>query len=304
MRVTEAQFRIKYDGPVVDYHDLDAALLAQALMGFSDMGRVAYHRMKPEDTHTLDIKVKALEAGSFEIVLDAVVPALEQAKNVMVGLFNSPDAEAAERATGILATLGGALGVRKWIKGRKYIKEEGNSEGTTIIRTEGGDVIQVENLTINLAEDPAFIKAADQTLKPLDDPNYTAMSVQDIRGNEVERVEAEDRRYFQPDPTGRDVDETLKLEVEVETPQFVQNNRMWTFRVDGQRFNAKMLDKGFAERVAKSEIVLDGQTKLLVRRREVVTLDQNGVTTGVRYEIVEVIGVISDGQSIDYVWDE
>lgn len=301
MRVTEAQFRIKYDGPVADYHDLDAALLAQALMGFSDMGRIAYRKLKPEDTHTLDIKVKALEAGSFEVVLDAVVPALEHAKNVMVGLFTSPDAEAVERAAGLLVPLGGALGIRKWIRGRKYVKEDGDREGSTIIRTEGGDVIQVENLTINLAEDPKFIKAADQTLKPLDDPNYTAMSVQDSKGTEIQRIEESDRQYFHDGPETREVDETLRLEVEVETPQLIQNNRMWTFRVQGQSFNAKMLDKDFAERVEKGEIVISGQTRLFVERREVMNLDKNGVATGVKYEIVKVIGVVGEDQSINFV---
>lgn len=90
----EAQFRIKYEGENDEYHQLDAVLLSQALITFGEMGRIAYREMHPIETHTLDIKVQALEARSFEIALEAVIPALEHLYSQFVGLFNKSDAQA------------------------------------------------------------------------------------------------------------------------------------------------------------------------------------------------------------------
>ena len=55
--MSEASFRIKYQGANPEYHEMDAAHLAEALMGLSEMGRVAYRVMHPEDTQVASLSV-------------------------------------------------------------------------------------------------------------------------------------------------------------------------------------------------------------------------------------------------------
>lgn len=291
--MSEASFRIKYQGANPEYHEMDAAHLAEALMGLSEMGRVAYRVMHPEDTHTLQVKVNALEVGSFVIDLEAVLPPLEHLYGQFVGLFNTPDATAFANASGFVAILGSAVGLVKWIGGREHkIKRDGD---TTTITTVDGDETQVSTVIYNISGNAQFLTATSHATKPLEDLEYDLMQIQDPSGEVVEQVHEDDRGYFSVTPDTREKDETLDLEVLVETVQLGDSRRMWTFKSGDQKFNAKVLDEDFLAQVKKEGILVNAQTRLLVQRREIRTVQPNGEAKSA-YSITKVHNVINHGQ--------
>lgn len=296
MRVTEAEFRIKYDGPDRDYHDMDAALLAQALMGFSEMGRTAYRIVNPEETHNLHVNVKALEPGSFDIALEAVVPALEHLVGQMVGIFNRPDATAAANGLGISGGIAGAIGLAyrlvKWIGGRQHdVREE---DDQTTITTADGDSTTVPTVVYNIAGNATFINAASQTLAPLDGEHYTDMVISDGEGKTVERINEDDAGYFNATPDIQEYDVTETVEASVETIQVGDNGKMWSFRSGSRRFNAKMKDLDFAEKVRKREVIIGDDTVLVIDRREVRVITPGG-TARTRFSVEKVHRVSNPG---------
>lgn len=290
---TETQFRVKYDGEDKSYHELDAALLSQALMGFSEMGRIAYRIAYPEETHTLNVRVKALEAGSFEVALEAVVPALEHLYGQFVGIFNRPDVEAMDTAGGIGATIAAAFGLRKWLGGRKHKAE--SSDGQTSITTRDGDTTTVPTTVYNIAGNATFIQAASQSLMPLDDPHYDRMDIRDAKSNVLDTTYEEDRGYFKNDSDELEYDQTLTVEVAVVTVQVTSPTRVWTFSSGDQTFNAKVLDQDFLTHVENIGYKFNKDTRILVDRREVRKRDSAGVVKS-QFYILKVHRITSPGE--------
>ena len=291
--MSDASFRIRYQGDNPGYHEMDAAYLAEALMGLSEMGRAAYRVVHPEETHTLQVKVNALEAGSFVIDLEAVIPPLEHLYGQFVGFFTSPDATAIATAGAFVPIIGGAIELIKWIAGRKHsTKRDGDN---TTITTADGDQTVVPTVVYNISGNATFLQAAAHALKPLDDPHYDHMQLQDASGNTVEEISEDERGYFAVNPETREKDETLDLEVVVETVQLADPQRMWTFRSGNQKFNAKVQDEEFLNQVKQDGIYVTGNTKLVVSRREVGRVQPSGEAKS-SYYITKVHNVSNQEQ--------
>lgn len=294
MRVKEAQFRIKYEGEDDGYHQLDAALLSQALMAFSEMGRIAYREMNPLETHTLEVKVQALEAGSFEIALETVVPAIEHIYEQVVGLFNRSDVQAAATAVGIGGVIAKAFGLIKRIGGRKHKAEKDGDR--TIVITPDGDKINVSTAVYNIAGNATFIKAAGDAMAPLDDPQYDRMSIKDTKGNTLDTTHEDERGYFKLESDELESEETLVIEVAIETVQIDSPNRVWRFRSGDQSFNAKVMDTDFLNFVKNHGYKIYGETTAKVERREVRKRDKTGKSTS-KYYIEKVIRIENPGET-------
>lgn len=289
----DAQFRIKYDGADKNYHQLDAALLSQALMGFSEMGRIAYRIAYPEETHTLNVRVHALEAGSFEVALEAAVPAIEHLYGQLVGLFNRDDAEAAATAGGIGGLIAGAFKFIKWLGGRKHSAEK---NGDSIdVTTHDGDKTTVPAIVYNISGNATFIQSAGQALMPLDDLHYERMEIRDSRGQTLDKTLEEDRGYFQVDSDELEFEETLTLEVSIVTVQVSSPSKVWTFASGNQRFNAKVLDMEFLQYVENVGYRFNKETRALVDRREVRKRDASGKPKS-QYFIDRVRNISSPGE--------
>ncbi|MGO3084251.1 hypothetical protein [Ancrocorticia populi] len=290
---TEAQFSIKYDGEDDTYHELDAALLSQALMGFSEMGRIAYRIAYPEETHSLNVKVHALESGSFGVTLEAVVPAIGHLYGQVVGLFNRDDVSALNTAYGMCGILASAFGLIKWIGGRKHKAER--KGGETQITTKDGDTTTVPSVVYNIAGNATFIEAAGQALVPLDDPHYDRMDIRNSRGDSLDVTYEEDRGYFKTDSDELEYDQTLTIEVSIVTVQIASATKAWTFESGNQRFNAKVLDADFLRYVENVGYKFNRDSRALVDRREVRKRDSTGAMKS-QYSIVKVHQVSSPGE--------
>lgn len=290
---TETQFRVKYDGEDENYHELDAVLLSQALMGFSEMGRIAYRIAYPEETHTLNVRVKALESGSFEVALEAVVPALEHLYGQLVGLFNRDDAQAAAAAGGIGGLIAGAFKFIKWVGGRSHTaKKDGD---TTTVTTKDGDSTTVPSVVYDIAGDALFIQYAGQSMAPLDDPKYDRMGIRDAAGNELDVTHEDDRGYFRIDGDEREFEESVEMEVGVESPQIGARNKMWTFRTLDGKFNARVEDINFLNYVENEGFKASLDTRLKIVRKEVRKRFPNGESKS-KFYVLQVLKIIAPGE--------
>ena len=121
------------------------------------------------------------------------------------------------------------------------------------------------------------------------------MQLQDASGNTVEEISEDERGYFAVNPETREKDETLDLEVVVETVQLADPQRMWTFRSGNQKFNAKVQDEEFLNQVKQDGIYVTGNTKLVVSRREVGRVQPSGEAKS-SYYITKVHNVSNQEQ--------
>lgn len=290
---TKSQFRIKYDGEDENYHELDAALLSQALMGFSEMGRIAYRIAYPEETNTLNVRVKALESGSFEVALEAIVTAPEHIYGHLVGFFNRDDAEAFATAGGIGGVIAAAFKFIKWLRGRSYTAE---SDGyTTTVTMKDGDWTTIPSVVYNIAGDATFNQYAGQSLAPLDDPKYDRMGIRDAAGNELDVTHEDDRGYFRIGGDIREIEETIEMEVGVESPQIGARNKMWTFRTLDGNFKARVKDVKFLNYVENQGFKASLDTRLSIVRKEVRKRLPNGVSKS-RYYVLRVLNITAPGE--------
>lgn len=289
---TEAQFIIKYDGKDEHYHELDAALLSQALFGLSEMGRLAYRAVNPWETHQIQVKVQALQAGSFEIVLEQVVPFISQVVGEVIDLFNREDVQRTINAVDSLFIISQAINFIRLTAGKKYkVEPKGDEFHITI----NGDVNVYQAPVYNLATNREFRQAVHQSMAPLDDPHYDSLQISDTAGRAVERLEEHERGLFSEYEEEVILDETVEVRAFVETPQFRENSRLWVFIDEyDQKFSAQMDDEKFALLAGRVNSPIGRETILRLKRHTKITRLKNGKTRTVR-RIVEVLGFTNPG---------
>lgn len=289
---TEAQFIIKYDGKDEHYHELDAALLSQALFGLSEMGRLAYRAANPGETHQIQVKVQALQAGSFEIVLEQVVPFISQVVGEVIDLFNREDVQRTINAVDSLFIISQAINFIRLTAGKKYkVEPKGDEFHITI----NGDVNVYQAPVYNLATNREFRQAVHQSMAPLDDPHYDSLQISDTAGRAVERLEEHERGLFSAYEEVVILDETVEVRAYVETPQFRENSRLWVFIDEyDQKFSARMDDEKFALLAGRVNSPIGRETILRLKRHTRITRVKNGKTRTVR-RIVEVLGFTNPG---------
>ena len=117
--MSEAIFRLVYDGEALRDGEMDVADLAPALMGIAQLlkasGRVLYG-----DDGDVSVRVRTMQDGSFDVHLTAVVRKLGS----LWALQKSPDAQAAEALLGVLGltsanVISGAIGVVRALRGAR-----------------------------------------------------------------------------------------------------------------------------------------------------------------------------------------
>ncbi|MGO1950522.1 MAG: hypothetical protein ACTH1D_12875, partial [Mycobacteriaceae bacterium] len=76
--------------------------------------------------------------------------------------------------------------------------------------------------------------------------------------------------------------------------QVGDNGRMWSFRSGSRKFNAKMKDLDFADKVRKREVIIGDDTVLVIERREVRDITPGG-TARTRFSVEKVHRVSNPG---------
>ncbi len=182
-------FRLKFDGPAVEAHEIDVADLAPALMALSRMVQAA-NTVVNGDALQLSVKVRTVGDGSFWIEL---VVRGQTVWKVVQDLVVGTDTEAIKKTLALIGLVGGpvkngAITVVKKIRGRKLIGIEQRDRWKTL-QFDDGETLDVEEPVVRLVYDPAFREALERVVSdPLRSDGITQVTFQ---GDGVEEAVSE-----------------------------------------------------------------------------------------------------------------
>ena len=257
---SEAKFAIKYDGPALENHTMNAKDLGPALLAISSLCQEA-NRVLTGENAEVEVQVKAAGEGSFEIGFElvqyvtAVAPLLLEkgrptANDILelLGLSTHPG-------------VSGLLGFLKWKKGRPIEKEESFSDdhGKKLSRvsTRGRDNTTIVNQgVINMFHDLLVRKAQRQLLAPLEADGITKFYIRDNKGQTSSEVDENEvvEGYFDVTPDEVGLTDKLSLPQEIEAflilraPVF-KAEKKWQFVYGNQTIFALILDEKFNDKV-------------------------------------------------------
>jgi positive regulator of sigma E activity len=181
MRVLDTEFKIKFDG---EQHQIDASLLINNLIHTTAIIQEINRNL--DSGKKIDIKIKALEKGSFLIHIDLIETALDSLKNLLTK-------ENLQIASSIIASLVGLIEVKKFLKGKRAKSEK--QEGDRVrIENESGQVIYVDSFVQNIYGNNTIVRdALSQSFETLDnDTSISGYEITDKYENPLIRVERND----------------------------------------------------------------------------------------------------------------
>ena len=251
MNILYTDFKIKFDG---EQHQIDANLLVNNLIHTTAIIQEINRNL--DSGKKIDIKIKALEKGSFLVHIDLIETALDNLKNLLTR-------ENAETAGAIIGSFVGLIELKKFLKGKsaKSEKHEGNK---VKIENEDGDVLYVENFTQNIYENNTIVKdALSQSFETLENDNsITSYEITDKNERPLVRVERDDfpEMSLKSDKIldGERVT-TIAATLNIIRISFEENLKS-DFYFKGNKISVKINDPEFYERVDKGESFAKGDT--------------------------------------------
>ncbi len=248
--IIDSDFKIKFDG---QQHQVDAQILISSLIHTTTVIQELNKQF-----HTgkrIEIKVKALEKGSFLIHIELLETALETLKTLLTKdnlLF----------ASGLIGGLVGLIEIKQHLKGKKAkeIKEEGN---TTIIINEYNNRLKIDSEIYKIYETNVTINdALSQNFDIIDnDPAITAFEITDKKEKPYIRIEKSDFKDLtlkseQTDENRKHIIEMTRLNI---VRVSFEENLKWDFYYRGNKISAKINDPNFYQLIDKGEAFAKGE---------------------------------------------
>jgi hypothetical protein len=202
----------------------------------------------------IDVKIKALEKGSFLIHIDLVETALDSLRNLLTR-------ENIETASAIIAAFVGLIELKKFLRGKKAKTKKEESERVKI-ENENGEVIYIENFTYNVYEKNNIVKdALSQSFESLEnDSSITGYEITDNQEKPLVRVEKDDFEYLSVKSEEVSDDEritTVAARLNIVKVSF-DSKLKWEFIFKGNKISAKSDDPVFQDRIDKGEAFCKG----------------------------------------------
>lgn len=275
--------KIKYDGLT---HQIDANTLINSLLHFTNIVHEVNRNL--EDSRKIEIKINALDKGSF--LVDLIIIA-SNIKEHVAGLFTSENlAYAANLATAVT----GVYHLAQFLKGDKPKKIE-TVDNTVKIENNQGDVKYFDFRHANVYfKSPTLQEAVSQEFETLDkDESVTRFEILgsnnevlvDIPSYEFKALSENDGDATVPDENIRSVEAMLKI-VSLDW----ELKRKWSFLYEGNPISAKILDQSFAEQIDKGEPFRKGDTlKVKMDIKQVYDVSIDAYKNTGKYMITEII---------------
>lgn len=242
---SETNFVIKYDGEVLQNGTISVRDLTPALIGIMDAIDAISSFMYEGQRHPV-LKIRAHEHGSFSthLVLSSV-DAMEDVRDFLGGT----NVDAVLKGIGILGILKGCYSYIKNVKDpKKKMKKVLESGEVSTIIFQDGSTYEVPTKVRNLAEKPALRIALEKSLNPLNNEGITTFELDDFRNDKVALNKGDLPSFEYEAP--HELVETVEIEetLRAETIALVRENK-WRFDNFELKFNAKILDEEFLDRV-------------------------------------------------------
>ncbi len=242
-------FKIKFDG---QQHQVDANVLISSLVHTTTIVQEVNRYLNAGKK--IEIKVKALEKGSFLIHIELIETAFESLKNLLTK-------ENVVVAKEIITALIELIQIKKILKGKNPKSIEKEQERTKI-ENHNGDVIYIENYTYNIYNNNTIVKdALSQNFDALNnDPAITGFEITDE--NEVPYIRIEKEEFEDLALKSEDIKEGERRITEAATLNIVrvsfEANLKWDFYYKGNKISAKIADPTFYEIIDKGQAFAKG----------------------------------------------
>lgn len=249
--IIDNDFKIKFDG---QQHQVDAQILISSLIHtttvIQELNRYFSTGKK------IEIKVKALEKGSFLVHIELIETALQSLKNLLTKeniIFGST----------LISGLVGLIEIKKHLKGKKP-KEIKIIENHTTIINEFDNSIIISSEIYNIYETNSIVNdALSQNFDIIDnDPAISAFEITDKEENPYIRIDRED--FKDMSMKSEIIDENKKSIIELTRLNIVrlsfEENLKWDFYYRGNKISAKITDPNFYELIDKGESFAKGDT--------------------------------------------
>lgn len=299
------EFRVTYDGPALENHEMDPRELAPALLAMADLLE-ASAKVLYGDKAKVNVNVKgSFKTGSFNIDFVTGVQWLQSVRDIFAG----SEATAIANASAILGALGvlgktGLIPLLKWLRNRpvtrvEVIDPEGRDRPRARIYV-GDDFYDSECETVDLLRDVGVRKAMEQVLAPLEKPGIHVVALG--QGTSVNiTVGAGDLPSF-VSPAAEDVliiDDVRDAVFSIVSLTFKEDNK-WRLS-DGQAtISAAIADTTFLSAVHNDVESFSKGDALVCKLR----VRQWQTATGARseYEVVEVTQHLRAARQIGLPW--
>lgn len=300
------EFSVKYDGNHYENHTMPADELAAALTGFGELLKEA-SLVVNKDVATVDLRVKAHNAGSFEIVFDVVqqaAPLMEQLKSVA----NSSEVNAFLNAREILGLLFGGtsglglLGILKWLEGRKVESVTQTGEDF-VLKTEEGEKKKVTKFELDLFRSIKVRQEVEEitTKRLTNGANSISFSYSDKSGKKItESIKEEQGAYFIAPEDEQGEPEVIVNEYETHlaiVSLVFRDDNKWRFDDGSVTFYAILNDEEFLKKVKAKQVAFSDGDTLLVDLRKTQYKTSDGKLNA-EYEIVKVKEHISPASQL------
>ncbi|MCA1966377.1 MAG: hypothetical protein LDL23_06970 [Flavobacterium sp.] len=183
--ILDTEFKIKFDG---EQHQIDANVLINNLLHTSSIIQEVNNELNTGKK--IDIKIKALQKGSFLVHIDLVETAFDNLKNLLTS-------ENVQVASAVIGGFVGLIELKKFLKGGE-VKSQTNERNKVKIENEKGQVIYIENFVANIYENNAIVKdALSQSFETLENDNsITAYEITDKNEKPLVRVNKDEFEYM------------------------------------------------------------------------------------------------------------
>jgi len=242
-------FKIKFDG---QQHQVDANVLISSLIHTTTIVQEVNRYLN--SGKKIEIKVKALEKGSFLCHIELIETALDSLKNLLTK-------DNIELGSAIVGTLVGLIELKKFLKGKKPTKVQLEGDTTRIVNKDG-NVFIIENATFNIYENSPVVKdALAQNFDALNnDPAITGYEI--IDKNEKPLVRVSKDEFTDLSQKSEEIEEGERKLIEAATVNVVrvsfEESLKWDFYYRGIKISAKISDPKFYELIDKGEAFAKG----------------------------------------------
>lgn len=242
-------FKIKFDG---QQHQVDANVLVSSLIHTTTIVQEVNKYLN--SGKKIEIKVKALEKGSFLCHIELIETTLDTLKNLLTK-------DNIEVGAAIVGTVVGLIELKKFLKGKKAKEVQQQGDKTKIVNKDG-NVIIIENATFNIYEHSPVVKdALAQNFDVLNnDPAITGFEITDK--NEKPLVRVDKSEFVDLSQKSEEVEEGERKIVEAATVNVVrvsfEENLKWDFYYRGIKISAKIADPSFYVLIDKGEAFAKG----------------------------------------------
>jgi hypothetical protein len=232
--VKDNDFKIKFDG---QQHQVDANVLISSLIHTTTVVQEVNRYLN--SGKKIELKVKALEKGSFLCHIELVETAVEALKNLLTK-------ENIAVGSAIISAVVGLVELKKHLKGKKPKETKPEKGDKTKIVNHEGNVLIIENATFNIYEHSLVVKdALSQNFDALDnDPAITGFEITD--GNEKPLVRVDKAEFADLAKKSEEVEEGERKLIEAATLNVVrvsfEENLKWDFYYKGIKITARIID--------------------------------------------------------------